>query len=280
MNKEHKKLPYKKPEFNFFSAKELDTIQAMMSGGSGGGETITWIDNLLKKHSTGFDFTQDYIYDIRIYSSLTIGITKIYWFEDTETLEYRFGFLVLADSRWGLTSPGINDYIISGLGIRMDNASSSDFAIMKFDPETCSGGLAPADSGSSAVRGELEAPSNTFLTLLTLATINAPNWVSVSLTTFEYIMAIADFIRTKTGTRKYWAWSNNVRRGVLYCTSVLRVKPGEKKKVDVCGAVASPYSSSSIYTPTIKITVDVPNGINSDNNAENYVTYTDISSNS
>ena len=40
MPNSNKKLPYKKPEFNFFPAKELDTIQAMMSGGSGGGGTI------------------------------------------------------------------------------------------------------------------------------------------------------------------------------------------------------------------------------------------------
>ncbi len=40
MPNSNKKLPYKKPEFNFFPAKELDMIQAMMSGGSGGGGTI------------------------------------------------------------------------------------------------------------------------------------------------------------------------------------------------------------------------------------------------
>lgn len=277
--KKSNKILIERPKSIFFTREELDAIESIMSGGSGGGGTTTPSlpepieEDLKKKYCKYINFKSDPIWDIYVRTSVAVGLCSATWIPTGHHILYHFLFIVVGDSKWGKTAPDINDSIISGLGIRVKNVTSSDDSILE----------KPFDTGLSPLAKEPNEESYTFpsdITALLALVASKSTPLSWTLTALGYIMQENHKTVDSTGVRKNFAWPYNVQCGMLYLRGYIRVAPGETKTVDVQGTVASPYATDYIPTPKVRLKIKVPVGVASASSAEDYVTCKSIDTNS
>ncbi len=276
MPNSNKKLPYKKPEFNFFPAKELDMIQAMMSGGSGGGGTIVETPvqpTLIKRHNSKYTYKNDILYDVTIFSGISMGLKYVEWSSNEKRLTYKFAFMVIANSEWGVTSPDINDNIISGLSLYAENVCPNSRYIVEGETDLFKGGSVPVGaSGVGVMHTEvLEA-------LISLALLEAPTLIQYAWSAFGLMKALRASRSSDFGCYKNISWKKNIKNGALYYMAPVHVSPGERVTFDVSGLVVSPYLSEydSSPTRTVRVTINVPKNASTEVGAEEYISYVNL----